>query len=173
MGGVNKSITNSLDDLKAYWAIEPVSMKGVLSSIKIMCTHRGTCNLIARNGNIIPILVHYSPHASHCMISPNDTVVSNHHYSSWTQHADFKISTGHIRFNSPSGLISNHEDLVRHNNLWFLVTPRCAVSSQKPKEQVINVLSSDLTHELWHHRLFQLGVKPQLIIHKHCYGVPN
>ena len=83
-GGANKSITNSLDDLEAYWEIEPVTMKAVSSSIKIMCTHRGIYNLITRNGNVIPILMYYLPHASHCIISPNDTVATSDDFTSWT-----------------------------------------------------------------------------------------
>ena len=158
MGGANKSITNSLDDLEAYWEIEPVPMKGVSLEIKIMCTHRGICNLITRAGNVIPILMFYSPQASHCIISPNDAVAASDDFSSWTQHSNIDAGVSHIRFSSASGLISEFVDLQKSNNLWFLNTPRCNIKlNSQANFNTINSLSKDLQCKLWHHRLVHPG----------------
>ena len=149
-GGANKSMTNSLDNLEAYWEIEPVPMKGVSSEIKIMHTYRGIYNLVARAGNIIPILMFYSPQASHCIISPNDAVATSCDFSSWTQHSNIDTGVGHIRFSSASGLISEYVDLQKSNNLWFLNTSRCNIKlNSQANFNTVNSLSKDLQCKLW------------------------
>ena len=70
-------MTNSLDDLEAYWEIEPISIKGVSSSIKIMYMYREICNLITRNDNIILTFIYYSSYASYYIILPNNTVATS------------------------------------------------------------------------------------------------
>jgi len=174
MGGANKSITNSLSDLEAYWEIDPIPMKGVASNSPIICTHRGIYNLVTRSNSIIPILMLYSPQASHLIISPNDAVVTNEAFSSWTQHADLETGIGHITFSSPSGLLQEHIDLKMNNNLWFLSTPRCNIAqNSKTNYSSVNSLRNDLSYKLWHHRLGHPGRDTLQNAQSSCTGVPK
>ena len=173
-GRANRSIANELSILDAYWSIEPINVTGVSDKMVVQCTHRGVYHLVTNNGSFIPVLMHYSPQASHTIISPNDIVSSNNNYSLWMQHSDMLSGTGYVRFSNPSGLINKTVNLTKSNNLLFLTTPRC--NSKPPlfqTENIINSIQSNLKYKLWHHRLAHPGQNSMDLMYKSCDSVPH
>ena len=79
--GANKSTTNNLDYFKAYLEIDPVSLLGVSSNVTVSFTHRGTCNLVTKNCTVTPMLMFYSPLASHIVMTPDDAVATSDNFS--------------------------------------------------------------------------------------------
>ena len=73
----SKSITNSLSNLKAYWEIDLMSIKGLASNALFLYTHHSAHKLVARSSTIMPILVLYSSQESHIIICLNNMAISS------------------------------------------------------------------------------------------------
>ena len=149
-------------------------MNGVASNIIISCTYRGTHKLGARSGHFMPMLVSYSPEASHSIMSPNDAVVTNDIFSTWTQHSNMDTWTDYDRFSSISGLHSEHIDLAMNENLCFIGTPTCNMKTMTSSTtETVRILTSDLHCKLWHHRLGHLGKEATRLASVVCDGIPK
>ena len=123
-GATNRCITKNLQDLECYCERKLVSIMGVTENIEVNCTRRGIYCLIARSWNLIYIIMHYSPTASHAIVSPNDTFSASTIFTSWAQNSDMSTGKGFVIFISSSGLITECIDLTKHNKWWFLSNPR-------------------------------------------------
>jgi len=173
-GGANRSVTNDLNNLDAYWEIDPISIQGISKNITIQCTHRGVYYLVTNEGTYIPVIMFYSPQSSHTIISPNDIVKMSGTFTNWTQHADFEFGTGQIKFSLSSGIVTEIINLHLNNNLWFVNTPRCNQHyPQSSMENVINSITNDLSYKLWYHCLAHSGQKSMSNLHKVCDGIPK